>query len=103
MEYSPLIAPLEQFQRLKSVWRHDTAYLSDLTQISSHWAYQQIIAMGWTVVPILLRELDANPDYWFSALRKITGANPVPPESRGRVHEMATAWLEWAQSNGISW
>jgi hypothetical protein len=102
LEYPPLNALVERFQQLASAWRSDTAYLSDLTHVCNHWAYQQIIAMGWPVVPLILRELEANPDYWFSALQRITGENPVPAPARGQLKEMASAWLEWGRANGIS-
>lgn len=98
----PEVSP-ELFQQLKAIWEHDTAYLSDLTQICDHWAYQKIVAMGRPVLPLILRELDTNPDYWFCALQRITGENPVPSESQGRLVEMALAWLTWAGHNGISW
>jgi len=91
------------FQSLATMWRNETKYSSSPTEKNNHWAYQQIIGIGWPVVPVLLRELEVNPDHWFYALRKITGANPVPPESRGKLNEMASAWLHWAKNNGISW
>ena len=34
------------------------------------------------------------------ALGEITGANPVPAESAGKVREMAQAWIEWGRSQG---
>jgi hypothetical protein len=58
-----------------------------------HPAYQQIIGLGPAGVPLLLRELEREPDHWFWALRAITGEDPVPEEARGRLREMAAAWL----------
>lgn len=54
--------------------------------------------MGMPVVPHIMAELEKRPDFWFSALREITGKNPVRPESAGRVREMAAAWLEWSRT-----
>jgi hypothetical protein len=34
------------------------------------------------------------------ALHAITGANPVPPASRGNLQEMADAWLAWGLEKG---
>jgi hypothetical protein len=68
--------------------------------MASHPAYQEIIGMGQKVVPLLLTELKRKPDFWFVALREITGENPVPPESAGRIEEMARAWLKWGRSKG---
>jgi hypothetical protein len=36
-------------------------------------------------------------------LEAITGANPVLPEQRGRLDEMAAAWLAWGRENGYGW
>lgn len=102
-QHSPSSTSPELFHWLAIIWKSDTKYLSDLTQICNHWAYQNIIKMGKPVIPLLLRELETSPHYWFSALRKITGENPVPPEARGKLRNMASAWLEWGKRNGISW
>ncbi len=102
-QYYPVKTSPERFQQLASIWKSDTKHLSDLTRICNHWAYQNIIKMGRPVIPLLLQELKTNPDYWFSALRKITGQNPVPPEARGKLKDMASAWLEWEKNNDVSW
>ena len=34
--------------------------------------------MGPEVIPLILAELENEPDYWFAALRELTGENPVP-------------------------
>jgi hypothetical protein len=94
------------FQELTAQWRKGRNSLS-----SSAWdhvqnpAYQRIIGMGQTVVPFILHELkcelrEGEPDDWFVALWAITGENPVPPESRGNMKEMAKAWLEWGSRLG---
>jgi len=57
--------------------------------------------MGPEVVPLMLRELETAPDHWFRALRALTGANPVPPQSSGKLPEMAIAWLGWARAQGF--
>jgi len=62
--------------------------------MASHSAYEQIIEMGWAVVPLLLDELRRKPDHWFIALERITGANPVPAECEGKIEKMAAAWVK---------
>jgi hypothetical protein len=89
------------FRELVRVWRADTVYVSSPPAMNSHWAYQRIIQLGRPVVPLLLRELEREPDFWFTALKTITGADPVPPEARGRVAEMAGAWVRWGRSNNL--
>jgi len=59
--------------------------------------YQQIIGMGEAVVPLLLEELQREPDQWFWALEAITQENPVPPESAGKVRPTAEAWAAWGK------
>ena len=71
-----------------------------MSDIVINTAYQKIIGMGTPVVGLILQDLKRQPDHWFWALRSITGENPVEPSNRGRVGEMATAWLEWGRQNG---
>lgn len=62
--------------------------------------YQRIIGMGWPVVPLILEELQREPDQWFWALESITEENPVPPEASGQVRLMVQAWIEWGMQQG---
>jgi hypothetical protein len=68
-----------------------------------HPAYQRIIGMGQPVVSLIMRELEREPDHWFWALSAITAANPVKPEQRGKLKQMAQAWIEWGRVNGYRW
>lgn len=90
----------EQFTRLAAVWREETLPLSSIRQIIEHPAYQAIIALGPAVVPLLLRELERQPDHWFAALRQLTGANPVPVEQQGQTAAMAQTWICWGKEQG---
>jgi hypothetical protein len=65
-----------------------------------HPAYQQIIGMGPSVIPFILQELAKEPNQWFWALRALTGVNPVPAFERGRIKNMAAAWLRWGREEG---
>lgn len=89
------------FRELARVWKTDTLYLSSPPAMAKHWAYQQIIDLGPPVVPLLLRELRSKPDFWFAALRALTGANPVAPEDAGKVQAMADAWVKWGEANHL--
>jgi hypothetical protein len=102
----PIIATSEiesQFLELVEQWRRETGMLSVISKISMHPAYQRIIGMGQPVVPLIMRELESEPDHWFWALSAITGANPVKPEQRGKLQQMAEAWIEWGRANGYRW
>ena len=90
----------ETFEMLADEWEHDRPRGADIEQMTKHSAYQRIIAIGEPVVPWLLQRLAEKPDHWFVALNAITGARPVPPESRGRIKEMTQAWLNWGRQQG---
>lgn len=92
-----------RFLELAQQWRWETAMMSLVTKMSMHPAYQRIIGMGQPVVPLILRELEQEPDHWFWALQAITGANPVQPEQRGRLPQMAAAWIQWGREHGYRW
>jgi len=91
--------PATRFFRLKQEWEEVTAMLSSITEIAMHPAYQQIIGMGPIAIPFIMRELEERPAHWFWALKSITGEDPVPPEKRGRIGDMAKAWLIWGREH----
>src|SRR5262249_22063405 len=93
----------ERFRKLAAQWKSDSLFLSSTTAMAELPSYQQIIALGPPVVPLLLRELDREPDHWLSALKVLAGANPVPAEQRGQVREMAKRWVEWGRQQGYRW
>ena len=93
----------EKFQALAETWRREVQFLSSVTEMVLHPAYQRIIGMGTAVVPHLLRELERRPDHWFWALTAITGADPVKPEDRGKLRKMTEAWLRWGKEQGLTW
>ena len=86
--------------RLADEWERDRPRGADIEQMTRHSAYQRIIAVGEPAVPWLLQRLATKPGHWFVALNTITGARPVPPESRGRIKEMIQAWLDWGLQHG---
>lgn len=92
----------DRFYDLARRWSQETMFSSSLADKTSSPAYREIVQMGWAAVPLILRELSEAPDYWFAALREITGENPVPGEHRGNLESMADDWLLWARKQGIS-
>lgn len=93
----------QEFQELVDTWRSERGATSSITEMVLYPAYQQIIGMGAKAIPLLLRELEQRPDHWFWALNAITGVDPVNPEQRGRVREMAEQWLRWGKDQGYEW
>jgi len=88
------------FAELTDTWRKETAIFSSATTIAMHPAYQRIIGMGEKVIPLILRELQKEPDHWFWALSAITGDNPIQPEDAGDIEKMRNAWLEYGKEHG---
>jgi len=90
----------EEFERLASKWKAETAFLSSATKRAMHPAYQEIIGLGQSAVPLLLSELASAPDHWFWALKAITKIDPVPVADRGYMQKMRDAWLKWGKDHG---
>lgn len=89
----------EAFRALAERWRRETGFSSSVTKKIRHPAYLQIVRMGMSVVPLILRELRERPAHWFVALEQITGESPQA-ESRGDVRSNAQAWIKWGKQHG---
>ena len=88
------------FNRLSTLWKEETKFLSSTSEMFKHPAYLTIIGMGEVALPFIFHELQSGPDHWFGALKAITQEDPVPPEDRGRIEKMAAHWLKWANQKG---
>ena len=91
----------EQFETLADRWREFTRFRSSLTEIINNPLYRAIIQLGDDVVPLLLGELQREPEPWFAALREITGEDPVLPAQRGDMRAMTQSWLRWGRRRGL--
>jgi hypothetical protein len=91
----------ERFQRLAREWKEQSRHLSNTAQMAMLKPYQRIIGMGEPAVPLILEELQRQPDQWFWALEAITEENPVPAEDAGKVQRMAQAWIDWGKQRGL--
>jgi hypothetical protein len=78
-------------------WANETGHLASLSKRRQHPAYRGLVQLGTQVVPLLLERLTTNPDFFFPALREITGANPVRDEDRGYYDRMVSAWQQWGR------
>ena len=94
-------ATLRVFRRLADAWTDGTKFLSSSGQIDAHPSYRQVIRMGPAVVPFILADLKRTSRHWFTALQQLTGENPVPRESWGRIRDMADHWLAWGRARGL--
>jgi hypothetical protein len=91
----------EQFHRLANEWSQEMSTVSSVTALVSHPKYQEIIRLGWKVVPFLLVDLKTNGDFWFPALAEITGIRPFDRRDAGKSKRMTEAWIAWGKRKGI--
>jgi len=90
-----------EFRKHSKIWRDETAFTSSVSDIVLHPSYQRIIGLGGEVLPLILRELEKSPRFWFWALEAITGENPVPNSENGQIRLMAKRWIEWGRARGM--
>jgi hypothetical protein len=91
-----------RFEHLATQWRASTFFMSSPTDMFENQHYLDIIALGQPVVPLLLEQLQSDsPDYWFTALHKITGVLPTTISDAGSVSKMASAWVSWGERERI--
>ena len=81
------------FHALVAEWKASRGHTASVNAWARHPAYQAIIELGPPAIPLLLRELETNPDHRFRALKELSGENPVPQENRANVSDMARYWL----------
>ena len=91
----------EKFYELASQWKEETKFYSSVTDICMHKCYQRIIGMGRDILPLIFHELKKDSYHWFWALSAITGENPIPRESAGKMNAMKNSWLAWAKKNNF--
>lgn len=84
-----------RFHKLVRQWRSDTAHLSGAGEIFSHVAFREIVAMGDKAIPLVVSEIETQPDLLVAALPAITGDDPVASGDRGNVYAMVVAWIDW--------
>jgi hypothetical protein len=97
---TPNSATLETvFRSLVASWKSDTAHMSDATRMAMHPAYLQIIGLGRRALPLILRELKAEPDHWFIALFAITRYDAAVGSRTFK--DAVQAWLEWGEKNEL--
>ena len=90
----------QKFQSLAQDWKRETRFASLTNQMFLIPSYQRIIGLGPGAIPLILRELQKEPNHWFWALAALTGENPVDRASAGNVQEMTHEWLEWGRGRG---
>lgn len=89
-EFMSLAEKCEEKMRFKSI----------LKDIINNSYYRQIVGMGDSIIPVLLREMENNPILWTSALSDIARKrNPIKDEHRGDLRKIISTWKEWGKEN----
>jgi hypothetical protein len=88
-----------RFADMADEWEEATAISSRVEQMIEHPLYKEIISLGRSVVPLILRRMRDDPGYWSSALEELTGENPVPSGAHS-LKAAAKAWIEWGRQKG---
>lgn len=86
-----------EFKALAQTWQQETDDCSITSMRYSHPAFLRILTMGSAVVPWILEELKEKPDWWFEALKAVTGEDPTIPQQT--FDEAISAWLAWGKIN----
>lgn len=94
---APTIA--DRFQELVAQWKRETIIDSSVQRRVMHPAYQHIIGLGPDALPLILDELEREPDYWFWALTAITGEDPARDETT--LAGARQRWLDWADERRL--
>ncbi|MCC7492428.1 MAG: hypothetical protein IT204_08790 [Fimbriimonadaceae bacterium] len=84
-----------RFRELLERWKAESAAMSSPRMMADLESYRLIVALGPLAVPLILDELEREPDYWFSALEELTGETP---KAAGQsLAAQTVAWLCWAE------
>ncbi len=90
-----------KFQFLAEKWKDQTRFFSLTRQIAKSDSYQAIIAMGKPVLPLILADLQREPNHWFFALQTISEENPVKESHLGNIKLMTNDWLKWGKKRKL--
>lgn len=89
---------VREFATLSKAWADETVLSSSIEQTVLHPAYQQIIGLGADALPLILRELENSPGYWYWALASIAREDPAADASD--FEEARSSWLAWGREKG---
>jgi hypothetical protein len=89
------------FERHAAAWKNWNRVSSITSEITSGPDYESIIALGAAAVPLILRSMEHEPDYWFDALMELTWVDPVEPEHYGDIEQMTNDWLRWGRQHNL--
>jgi len=82
------------FREYYDNWYNDTKYLTSPKMFENK-HYRDIISLGSSVVPSIIKKLREEPAHLFEALVEITGQDPVPESHWGDIEQMTSDWIMW--------
>lgn len=99
---APPTVELETYFNALSEWWHEaTDVLSSPSEKAQHPAYRRVVKLGPAVLPYLFRELAMRGGSgWYTALRELTGASPVPADAASSSDRVKEIWLGWGREHG---
>ncbi len=90
----------QEFRELAQTWRRQKGGISSISRKVSIPSYLRIIGLGSEIIPLILEELQRQPDHWFVALEALTNANPVSESEHADFNQTVAAWLRWGRERG---
>lgn len=91
----------ERFNDLVNKWKEETVAISSPLRKCLNENYLKILKLKGNPVPLILKELEKEPDDWFLLLRILTEENPVRPEEVGSFRLVTEAWLRWGKEKKL--
>ena len=90
----------EKFEALAKIWHRHIRGKSVINY--AHFAYFQILTMGRSAIPFLLKEVANGVGTWYVALQYITTEMAETTSMRGDAAAVRQAWIRWGLRNGYS-
>lgn len=82
-----------QFKQYLKAWKEETQFVSSPTEIVGNENFQGIVNLGKPVVPLVLSELQNNPNYLVWALNFIYKTK-VSDSEKTTIPEAAKLWIQ---------
>lgn len=103
------LARKQRFLELADTLFKETGLYSDFRHFQEHAAYKELVAMGLSVVSILLdamRSAVRGNEYpighWFLVVRDICPDHPEIPEAiRGKIRDIEALYVKWGEEKGF--
>ncbi len=89
-----------RFQVLVTRWNAATRYRSNINALRSHPVYRELVNLGDPAVPLILAEVEREPNVPGSSCSPRSLGRTRYPALAGRVNAMAEAWLDWGRRRG---